>query len=767
MTCFFLGCAAKNKDLTIEFGTLRERVDFLCALGRPDSALFVIDSVIAIYPDEKNHYLLKAEIALRLDTLPAAETVIDKIVLSQDGSAVHYLLGLYQEKKGNYYLSEIEYNKALFWNPENIRAKKSLVRILRIRGQYEKAAEIIKDEVAGADFFLSFRIADLYERSGLSDSAVKYFRMTLNKNPYNRYAIVRLARILHSMDNGTEALRVLHEAESFFPDDPEILMLKGRILLESGKVSTAWTILEEVCDVFIDSIHPNLMLAKSYEKENRWGRAYRRYAILKEIHPDHQLVLDGIARTKGKIYKSGIKRRIIEGQIKKQAAKKDLAKGEAFNLAKMYQSIGKTDSAALFFTLSFCDSLKHDIYRERMLEFADTITPLNHISRLLGFRPRDSLIFLGEIDRDVNKNKRIDFLDGFVFKAKTRDQEVVSLRNSPFLSVLPFSRAKSPDYFYGYESSVGLIFTDFSRALFKIDSLGNPVKEIVMDEFTFGITGEKDGSFLLGRIESDANRNGNLDYFDGFFLYRYRKGNYKKLVKACIEGVLKEAYRLNDRQYLLVRFSVNEGKNVFWIEDIVDIALVDKKGNTAPLVKDIDDFKGLQVHGPRLFSYFCSKGLFLIRKGRVKRIWKGTLEAGPVHAGKERFYFADKRGRLFGTNLKKAFVRKIKLMGKFIRPIHFEPSKGLFYTAIEEDTDLDEKINQDDKRALFCMQKNRSIRLTPFFITADPLIINSGKEALVQVKGMGSAFGILMVKLELDGTVERVFEKAIKTAPRP
>ncbi|MDX1412220.1 MAG: tetratricopeptide repeat protein, partial [Nitrospirales bacterium] len=85
--------------------------------------------------------------------------------------------------------------------------------------------------------FLKFRLAKLYFSAGQTDKALEVAKGIPPANLSNASTLIELAKILSGSGDNNHALRVLEEGQGRFPDDEQLVLTHGVLLLNMKKFS--------------------------------------------------------------------------------------------------------------------------------------------------------------------------------------------------------------------------------------------------------------------------------------------------------------------------------------------------------------------------------------------------------------------------------------------------------------------------------------------------------------------------------------------------
>lgn len=84
-------------------------------------------------------------------------------------------------------------------------------------------------EVEQTNLTATYFLAAIAEDAGDFVNAAEYYRTVINQDPTMRQAYFQLANALHMLGKQWDAISVLHEAEKQFPDDREVMHMRGQL----------------------------------------------------------------------------------------------------------------------------------------------------------------------------------------------------------------------------------------------------------------------------------------------------------------------------------------------------------------------------------------------------------------------------------------------------------------------------------------------------------------------------------------------------------
>lgn len=147
--------------------------------------------------------------------------------------------GVVQSLKGEHLLAIEYFEKAYALSPFDAQIISNLGQSYMAIGLEQRAkiafekAFYINDKDAEASYYLGF----FAEQNSDFDKATYYYKNAIEHSPYIRNSYVRLANIFHLKKNELEAFHLLRTATKLFPDDKELLYIKGQF---TSKTIAGW-----------------------------------------------------------------------------------------------------------------------------------------------------------------------------------------------------------------------------------------------------------------------------------------------------------------------------------------------------------------------------------------------------------------------------------------------------------------------------------------------------------------------------------------------
>ncbi len=194
-----------------------------------------------------------------------------------------------------------------------------------------------------------YHLADIYERKGLLDKALTYFKQVFEDTVENSYvpdAGIGYGRALFEKRQYLDSLSVLNYVVESNPNKVylthELLLIMGNANFEVGQSRAAREILTRLLNLFPEIKDPDIVLSKigdTYSMDNNGEKAVRIYELVRQKYPDTEGYIAssiGIAR-----YLKSDKDKIdIYEMIKKKFPENTYSRIAMMRLAEIYQANG-------------------------------------------------------------------------------------------------------------------------------------------------------------------------------------------------------------------------------------------------------------------------------------------------------------------------------------------------------------------------------------------------------------------------------------------
>ena len=271
------------------------------ALAQGDSkeALAQIQHALAIDPNRSNFH---TALALIQSSDPAQEQSAEEqlqkaISLDPKNITAHLVLASMLEKKGDLQGAEQQAKTAVDLDPTNLRARMTLVGMY-YRSDNKAAAEatllqgteLLADTTQGADL-----LWDYYARTGQVDKAASVYSGLVAKHPKSVPLKVTYAHILMQQKNFAQASTVADELMKSNGSDPQVEVLNGILLMQSGKVNDAFIALQKAEKNAPDNLAIQLWLGQAAVAKGDTSVAEKSFQAATHIDPSNIIAARGLA----------------------------------------------------------------------------------------------------------------------------------------------------------------------------------------------------------------------------------------------------------------------------------------------------------------------------------------------------------------------------------------------------------------------------------------------------------------------------------------
>jgi tetratricopeptide (TPR) repeat protein len=314
--------------------------DLLLAGGRTDDAQAQVNAVMAVQPNNADVHSLLSRIAARrgqkdlalaeihralelapneavlhetLALLVASDStqtssveaeLKNAVTLDPKSVSAKLLLASFYARSNRLQDAEQVCWKAVAADPKNLSARESLVQMILRQGDQARAEQVLRQTSNDlADSPQGVRmLADYYAGSGQIDKARAEFSSLAHKYPKNVSVQEGYVRILLQVKDFTTAQSVVTELMKKNAKDPQVAVLNGIVLLNSGKLNDAVNALQSAAnnapkDDFIQYWLGKAALAKG--DSSLAERSFRQAAQLNPRHIEAQEELARIAGQRG------------------------------------------------------------------------------------------------------------------------------------------------------------------------------------------------------------------------------------------------------------------------------------------------------------------------------------------------------------------------------------------------------------------------------------------------------------------------------------
>lgn len=321
-----------KKILTIDpyNSSIQNNLVFLYTHLKMDNELFeYYRNMMKFYPGDSKYAVQYALACIKQQKLVEAQRVLEKIV-SEDSSETNVLLvlgNLYEAKKDTTQ-ALTTYKNILTYDPTNEDILNRIYRIYRNKRQWEEIEKIYKPLISqysnhsqarlilGETYYFQEKRAEAktviepvtndenfrpaaYELLGRIafedenyDEAQTYFDQLTQIFPQNRYGWIFLAVIHNRQEDFDTSIKILQNAVSIHPNDPDLLGMYGTTLSELGRDQEALEPLNKALKIDKNNMATLSSIAAVYDKLNIWQKSDSLYQWALKKEPENSLLLN-------------------------------------------------------------------------------------------------------------------------------------------------------------------------------------------------------------------------------------------------------------------------------------------------------------------------------------------------------------------------------------------------------------------------------------------------------------------------------------------
>ncbi len=327
-----------SRTVALQPGNLQARIDLgnlLLAGKLPDRAAEQANAVLAIKSDDADAIALLATIsAVKGDRATALTQIQRALALDPNKAAFHTTLGLLQgSDPGQSGSAEEQLHKAVSLDPTNATAHLALASMLQRKGDTAGALDQLKAAVAGDPKNLAARInlaqlyfrqgdkanaeatlrqatEDLgdtstggevlesyYLRTGEIDRGVSVYSELVAKHPKSTPIKLAYARLLVAKKDLPAAKSVVAGLVKTDSSDPGVAVLNGILLLNDGKSSEAFDVLQKAAKNNPDNVQVKIWLGRASLGKGDLNTAQQSFSEAMRMSPTSLEAADGLAQT--------------------------------------------------------------------------------------------------------------------------------------------------------------------------------------------------------------------------------------------------------------------------------------------------------------------------------------------------------------------------------------------------------------------------------------------------------------------------------------
>ncbi len=311
--------------------------DMLLAGGRTDDAQAQANAVMAAQPNNADVHSLLSRIAARrgqkdlalaeirhaLELAPNEATLHETLALLEAGDSTQassvedelkksvaldpksvsakLLLASFYAKSNRLQDSEQVCWKAVATDPKDLSAREALVQTILRQGDKPRAEQVLRQTSNDlADSPQGVRIlADYYAVTGQIDKARAEFASLSHKYPANVSVQEGYVRILLAVRDFTTAQSVIAELMKKNAKDPQVAVLNGIVLLNSGKLTDAVNALQSAANNAPKDDFIQYWLGKAALAKGDSSLAERSFRQAAQLNPRHIEAQEELARMAG------------------------------------------------------------------------------------------------------------------------------------------------------------------------------------------------------------------------------------------------------------------------------------------------------------------------------------------------------------------------------------------------------------------------------------------------------------------------------------
>lgn len=248
---FVFGCSSKIQEQSetlskVDIERINKEKEFAKQLfidaslldleGKYAEAILDYQEALKLDPNAGIYYALAKDYFRLNKLLPALENSQKAVELESENTEYLTLLGTVYSMSRNIDSAEVVFNKIIQIDSTNINAHFNLAQLyeakqpLKALNSYNKILQI-----TGQEWNILLKIAELNERLGKVDETIETVKELLNLNPSNLQLQKLLIESYIKNNRFDEALLLVDDVIEIFPDDINLIELKGNTLVKMGK----------------------------------------------------------------------------------------------------------------------------------------------------------------------------------------------------------------------------------------------------------------------------------------------------------------------------------------------------------------------------------------------------------------------------------------------------------------------------------------------------------------------------------------------------
>tara|TARA_B100001939_G_C16947375_1_gene620841 strand:+ start:3059 stop:5884 length:2826 start_codon:yes stop_codon:yes gene_type:complete len=270
-------------------------------LNRSEEAIATLEPLVEDRADDVQLLNMLAELELRKGKLDQSRIYLERsLEVDKNQPAQQQRLGQLRIATGDVDRGLQDLEAAVANASESYKAKINLVRGYIVSGRYEEAIAVCRalqqEEPENVNGFLCEGVT--YLKQGNLGQAETMLKSVLDKDPKNLTSATLLVEIFSSQRKNDEAERYVDLILKHYPDNTLALFSKYIALTLKGQNDDALSYLEQAARTDPTAYQVNLILARTYLKQNRPRDAQVIMKNLLPLYPANTglLEVDGIAR---------------------------------------------------------------------------------------------------------------------------------------------------------------------------------------------------------------------------------------------------------------------------------------------------------------------------------------------------------------------------------------------------------------------------------------------------------------------------------------
>lgn len=271
------------------------------AQGRGDNAgaLVNINRAMQLDPNKSSYHtaagLLKT--ATPGNEVAAEEELRKAATLDSKNSTPHLVLAALLEKKGDIAGAEQQYQAAVAAKPDDLQVRTALAGLYFRQGNKDKAEQSLREAIdRQPDSQQAAQVlSEYYVRTGQIDRAVSTFADLSSKHSKSLPIKLTYARLLAEKKDFPKATQVADELTKSDGGNPDVQVLNAVLLLNTGKVNEAFSLLQKAVKDSPNNIQTQLLLGRVAQVKADSATAETSYRAAAKLNPGSLEAQTGLA----------------------------------------------------------------------------------------------------------------------------------------------------------------------------------------------------------------------------------------------------------------------------------------------------------------------------------------------------------------------------------------------------------------------------------------------------------------------------------------